>query len=198
MSTSFALAVEKVGPEYLELESGLRQAVRSGPAGLESIRQELAHPDPVARLLAKVIIDWAGPRENDFKRALAYLDELPVKMKGTVLGTPSPSGAESYLTLHFADRVTELLALRLAKEQEWPNWKVLAVVFYLKAHKVPSTTSALIRFAIGTTNAKGRAFALETIREIKDPELAAKLSFEIARAKKLDQTVPADVRALVN
>lgn len=198
MSTRFDLAVESVGHAYLELESALRQAARSGSADVESVRGNLAHADPIARLLAKVILDWAGPRENDFTLALDYLDKLPVELARTVLGTPSPSGTESYLTLHFGNRLAELLALRLVKEQGWPQWKVGAVIYYLKEHKVPSTTSALIRFAIGTGNQEWRAFAIQAIREIKDQDVAAKLAFEVTRARALGQTVPPEIRALGN
>jgi hypothetical protein len=196
MNTTFDLAVEKTGPEYLGLEADLRRSARSGSQELESIRKHLTSPDPLVRLLATVLLDWAGAKESDFKSALEYLERLPVETRKTIVRVPSPTGTESYLTLRFGDRVTELLALRLVKEQDWPQWKVLAVIFYLKAHKVPSTTSALIRFAITTTNDKWRGFALEALREIKDPELSAKLAIEVTRARKLEQPVPADVRTL--
>lgn len=198
MDAVFNLAMEKSGREYLEFEFDLRRRAHLGSAEIESLGRNLAHPDPVARLLTKVILDWSGPRENDFKLALAYLDQLPIKLGRTAMGAPSPTGTESYLTLHFADRVAELLALRLVKEEGWPHWKVVAVILYLKAHKVPSTTSALIRFGIDTTNAEWREFALEAIHEIKDPELGAKLTFEFTRAKRLERMVPAEIKALAN
>jgi hypothetical protein len=192
MNTTFDLAVEKTGPEYLALESDLRRTFRPGSADLDAVRKEYA--DPIAHLLARVLADWAGPKASDFTTALEYLDGIPIK--GSIIRNPPPVGVEGTLTHDFANRVTELLALRLVKEPDWPGWKKVAVVLYLKNHKMPSTTSALIRFAITTAHPEARKLAIEAIRGIKDPELAGKLAFELARAMKLELPVPAEVRAL--
>jgi hypothetical protein len=40
------------------------------------------------------------------------------------------------------------------------------------------------------------AFALGAVRAFKDPALTAKLGLELARAKRLERPVPAEVRAL--
>jgi hypothetical protein len=197
--TNFDLAVEKCGREYLELELDLRRSSQIDPLEAEELRKAaISHPDPIARLIARVVLDWAGPKAKDFKAVLDYLDELPIKLSRTAMGFPSPTGTESYLTFHFADRVAELLALRLVKQEGWDQWQVDAIVFYLKKHKVPSTTSPLIRLTIETSDNEWREFALEAIRKIHDPDLGAKLAFEIARAKKLKRLVPVAVRALAD
>jgi hypothetical protein len=197
MSTNFELAVEKTGRDYLQLELDLRGSAQLDAVEGESLRKAArSHPDPVARLVAKVVLDWAGPRGGDFKAALDYLALLPIKLAPTAMGTPSPMGTESYLSHHFADRVAELLALRLVKEEGWPHWKVVAIIFYLKEQKVPSTTAALIRLAIETPDPGWRGFALEAIREIDDRELGPKLTFEIARAHRSKRAVPSEVAAL--
>jgi hypothetical protein len=197
MNTTFDLALESSGQPYLNFELDLRREAQVDPSRADVLRKYAAsYPDPIARLLAQVVLDWVGPKESDLKAALAYLDYAPVKLKPTAKGFPSPMGVESYLTLHFGDRVAELLALRLVKEAGWRHWKVVAIIFYLKAHKRSSTTSALLRFAIETEVADWRKFALEAIHEIHDPDLAAKLAFETARARKRGHAVPAEVKAL--
>jgi hypothetical protein len=199
MNRNFDLALRTSGQPYSNLELDLRQHAQVDASAAEALRKAaLSHLDPIARLLARVILDWAEPKGADFKAALDYLEYAPIRLKRTAAGFPSPMGVESYLTRHFADRVAELLALRLVKESGWPRWKVGAIIFYLQAHKLVSTTSALVRFAIETDEADWRKFAVDAIREIQDPDLGAKLAFEIARARKLRRSVPADVGQLVD
>jgi hypothetical protein len=197
--SNFDLALGRSGQEYLNLELELRRSSQANEAERAALGQIAAsHPDAVARLLARVVLDWAGPKQTDFKAALDYLDDVPIRLKKTALGFPSPTGTEGYLTFHFGDRVAELLALRLIKSAGWPRWKVNAIVFYLQAHKVRSTTSVLLRLSIESTDPEWRKFALEAVREIHDPDLPAKLAFEIARARKLGHAVAPEVRTLAD
>jgi hypothetical protein len=92
--------------------------------------------------------------------------------------------------------VTKLLALRLLKQDNWPHWQVVAVIFYLGVQKDPEITGALLRFAIQTEEAEWRGFAIEAVRAIKDPELPAKLAFERQRAKDLRLELPGELRTL--
>ena len=196
MSTLFERAVEATGTGYLALETELRRVAPLQGPDRDAIRAGLGHGDPMARLLAAVLLDWSGSRGGDFDGALAYLDRLPGKLSRTAMGTPSPTGTESYLTLHFGGRVADLLAVRLVKEESWPSWKALAVVFYLARHKQVDTTPALIRFAIETPVAEWRQLAIDAIREMGDPALTAKVAGEMARARTMKHPVPAEVRAL--
>jgi len=197
MNRNFDLALDASGQAYLNLELELRQQVQVDSSLAQALREaDTSHADLVARVLARVILDWSGPKAADFKAALDYLDYAPIRLKKTAAGFPSPMGIESYLTLHFADRVAELLAVRLVKEEGWPRWKVVGILFYLQAHKLTSTTSLVLRFAIETADAEWRTFALEAVREIHDPDLGAKLALEIARARRLKRAVPAEVKKL--
>jgi hypothetical protein len=198
VSAAFDRTLEAAGPDYLRGELDLRQAAPLDPALNQRLRQVSAHGEPIARLLAQVVLDWGGPKRADFNAALDYLDRLPGKLARTAMGKPSPTGTESYLTLHFADRVAELLALRLIKEDAWPPWKARAVIFYVTAHRPPSTTTALIRFAIETPDTESRGLAIAGVRAIDDPTRATQVAAEIARAQRLQRPVPPDVRALAN
>jgi hypothetical protein len=198
VSATFDRTLEAAGPDYLRGELDLRQAAPLDPALNQRMREVSAHGEPIARLLAQVVLDWGGAKRADFDAALAYLDRLPGKLARTAMGKPSPTGTESYLTLHFADRVAELLALRLIKEDAWPPWKTRAVIFYLTAHRLPSTTTALIRFAIETADAESRDLAIAGVRAIGDPTQATQVAAEAARAQRLQRPLPPEVRALAN
>jgi hypothetical protein len=197
MNQDFDLAVESSGQPYLNFELDLRRDAQVDPSQAERLRKLAAsHRDRVARLLAQVVLDWASPKGTDFKAALDYLDYIPNRFKRTAIGYPPPIGVEAHLTEQFGDRVAELLALRLVKQAGWAHWKIAAITLYLKAHRLFTTTSALLRFAIETDEAHWRELALEAIHEIHDPELDEKLAFEIARARIRGRTVPAEVRSL--
>ena len=60
---------------------------------------------------------------------------------------------------------------------------------------MPSTTAAL-SLRNDDSEPRGEEAGDRAIREIKDPDLAPKLAFEIARAMKLELPVPSDVKAL--
>ncbi len=199
MTSNLDLALAASGQRYLNLELDLRHEERGEPARSQAFRDAAtSHTDPIGRLLAQVVLDWGGSRTEDYKAALAFLDYIPLRFKRTALGFPRPSGVEWYLTEHFANRVVELLALRLVQDAGWPNWKVVGIISYLETHKKPSTTAALIRFAIETKQDEWRQFALEAIRAFNDPDLQEKVMFEIARARKHGLTVPRTVSELVD
>lgn len=199
MNQDFDLALESSGQPYLNFELDLRNVAQADAAQAEWLRQQAAsHPDRVARLLAQVVLDWGGSKRTEFKAAIDYLDHVHARFNKTAIGYPPPIGVTHYLTEHFGDRVAELLALRLVKQTVWPRWRVAAITLYLQAHRVFTTTSALLRFAIETDGTQWRELAIEAIREIHDPEIDAKLAFEIARARKRGLAVPTEVRMLTD
>ena len=196
MKTKFEHALQTSGAEYVGLELDLSRATPLDPADAAWLKEQQASRDPAASLLATVALNRAGPLRDDYKQAFEYLERLPAKMAKTVIGSPSGVGVEGYLTLHFEGRLAELLALRLIKEPEWPHWEVVAAILYLQTHKVSATTGALIRFAIEAPSDQQRKLAIDAIHAIGDPELGAKLTYELARAKSLNLRVPAEVRGL--
>jgi hypothetical protein len=92
--------------------------------------------------------------------------------------------------------VARLLALRLIKQPEWPRWRAFGVVLYLQQRPDRAATGALLRYAIETGDDGLRAAALDAVRATPDPARAAKLAYEVARARRLDRAVPASVAAV--
>lgn len=184
---TFAEAVTAMGKDYLDAEKKLRDA---GAAAGPALRAQENHPDPVGRLLARCLADWVEGKAPNNDKALQHLDELPARKARTVMQVPSPSGTAAYLTKHFGASVVDCLALRLVKAVDWPHWRVMAVLLYLQQHKPPTATAALVRFVAETSNDEHRDLALQVLKEVDDPDLAAKIAFERARLAKVKKALP--------
>jgi hypothetical protein len=72
----------------------------------------------------------------------------------------------------------------------------MGVLFYLRKHRDPETTAALVRFALTTAQDEWRDYALDTLRELQDAALARKVAAEIALARAEERAIPPAVRAL--
>ena len=184
------------GAEYLRLELDARQRAANNDVQKAALRRATSDADPIKALMARVVLGWVGEAEADYRGALEYLVGAPIRLARTPIGVPEPLAVEAYLTRNYAERAAPLLALRLLKEGGWPRWQVVGVLFYLEAHPDPITTSAVIRFAIETSEPEWRRYAVEALEKYTDPALAAKLRFEIARANTLKLPIPPEVRAL--
>jgi HEAT repeat protein len=184
---AFRKTVELDGQPFRDAE---RELLQGGPAAAATLRQNLNHPDPVAQLLARCLLDQVEGRKPEYQNAIDYLNTLESMLAETPITTPSPTGAVSYLKKHFGDRVAELLAVQLVKGTDWPHWRVMAVLFYLRDQKQPSTTAPLLRFAVATPNEEWRATAIEAIEAIQDPNLRAKVAAERARLRGLGRDLP--------
>src|SRR5439155_9409033 len=86
MSTTFDLALQATGPQYVNLELDLARAAQLDPAEAAWLREQQARPDPAANLLAALALSWSGPKGDEYKRALEYLEQVPIKMERTVIG----------------------------------------------------------------------------------------------------------------
>jgi hypothetical protein len=105
-------------------------------------------------------------------------------------------GIAAYLSKHFKGRVADILAVRLVKGTDWPEWSVLGVLFYLWKQKQASATAALIRFAIETPKEKWRRAAVKAIQAAADPDLQAKLAWERRRLREQEKLLPPALRDL--
>jgi hypothetical protein len=166
------------GQEYLALEERIRAG---GQESLVALRRHLADPDPVNQLMASSLLAWMEGRAPECQASLEFLDAFARKLAKTPVGNPPPVAVAAELADRFGPRAAECLAVRLVKETDWPQWRVMGIIFYLRDQRVPATTSALIRFAATTTNPTWQKAAVEAIEEIRDPELSRKLELERQR-----------------
>lgn len=194
LETIFEEGVHAKGDMYLEKEQRLYENADKSRAILH---QKTAHPDPIARLLASVLLSWFDDRQQEYLQALSYLsDYAPSYFAKTPVGSPPPEGVASFLAQHYQNRVARLLTLRLVKSENWPNWQATGVLLYLRQQKSPATTEGLLRFAVETPNEAWRKLALEAVQAISDPALAIKVQAERKRCEQLDLEMPSEVDQL--
>ena len=194
MDDTFALAVLSHGQDYVRAEKTLRDGGGSAKATLQ---KNLVNPDPLARLIAQVLLEWMEGTKPEDQKALDYLDGLPKRLASTPLTMPPPDGVAAELKNRFGGRVAEFLAVRLVKGTDWPRWRSLAVILYLQSQYLPSTTAPLIRFASDTKDDSLRNAAVEVIKNAHDPELGAKITAEKLRLAMQDKVLPEGLRAMV-
>lgn len=185
MDALFETAVVSVGPEYLRAEEALRAR---GPGVASILREPLDGPDPVAHLLARVLLAWTGEKKGDYDDVLEFLDYVPRRLASTPIGAPSPTGIAGTLEDNYGDRVADLLMLRLLKTPDWPRWCVLAVLYYLESQKLPQLTGALVRYVVESREGEYSARALEVLRATDDPSLPDKVAAE--RRRREGQPLP--------
>lgn len=190
LEATFQKAIQATGADYLTAEQTLRDAGSSLTPVLAKRRTD----DPLSQLLATVLAQELSGGAAQHQAVLRYFQEVPKRLERTALGKPSPSGVAAWLEKHHADRVAELLALRLVKSAGWPHWQTFGVLLYLErcpgAHH-PTVTFPLIQF-IATATGDTRKQALQTLVKMNDPSL----SLQLERARKSQHEWPADLTAL--
>jgi hypothetical protein len=186
----FAQALDAEDDAYLRAESRLRG---SGHAILEP---QLANPDPVGRLLAGVLLEWAETEDPGFDKALQYLDLVERRFAGTVIGVPPVGPVVDNLSTTFGNRLAEFLALRLVKVPTMAEWRARTTLTYLQQHPTPAVTDALLRYA-ATAPSPLQAAAVRGITLARDPILTSKIAAEQTRLAASGRSLPPAVAQLI-
>ena len=191
----FQQAAASSGSHYMECERRLLAADKSVVATLQT---NLRNSDPMARLLAQVLLDGRKGGTNDYRAAAEYLEWLVKRSPVTEGGPPSPPMLAKSLASAFDGRVVDFLALRLVKEdkEDLPGWLRRGIILYLQQQKSRATTAALLRFGVETKDEGLRDCAVDAIRSMPDPELPKKLEAEREYAKKQGLAWPSALEAL--
>jgi hypothetical protein len=197
MEALFNKAVISSGSNFVECE---RQLLAADDSVLATMQTNLRNSDPIARLLAQVLLDGKKGRTNDYNKAAEYLEWLMKRAPVSEGGPPSPPMLAHSLAKAFDGRVADFLALRLVKEEKenLPGWLRTGTLLYLQQQKSPATTAALLRFALETDDEHLRDSAIEAIKGIRDPELPKKLEAEREYAKKQHLQLPSVLETLQN
>jgi HEAT repeat protein len=96
----------------------------------------------------------------------------------------------------FRERIVPLIALRLLKDTDDPPWRVLAKIFYLGVAQDPQATVPLIRFVATTPIDRQRYYGARALRDVKDPDLVAKLRAEKQSTTARGWTWPEELETL--
>jgi hypothetical protein len=194
MDETFEAALIETDEAYRKAEAGL---VAGGPEAVELLRGHLADPRRLVRFIAETLLAVAEGRCPQYASALDSLDALEAMKRETPALRPNPEGVATLLTRKFGASVAEPLALRLAKELHWPDWKVYGVLLYLEAHKPAAIAPALLRFAVQTRNPRARQLALEIFSSLPEEDRQECLREEAAWLKDTRAFPPPEVGRLI-
>jgi hypothetical protein len=185
-----ALATEDEA--YLRAETRLRGSA----AADEVLEPNLGHEDPLGRLMARVLLEWAEAEDAGFDAALRYLNHVERSFGPTILGTPPVRGVVENLSATFGGRLAEFLALRLVKVPTAPAWRAQVTLAYLERHPTPAVTDALLRYASMTSAPALQAAVARAVTVAHDPALARKAQAEADRLARTGRTLPPAVAKL--
>lgn len=182
---------------YLEAEAELRNAVRAEPDQRALVTARLDDPDPLARLVAHVVLSDADLDESQAAQVDAYLLEVQQYYAGTPARVPPVGAVVEELTAQFGNQLGELLAVRLAKSTGPPAWRDVASLAYLTRHPTPAATEALLRYATRTAEPRLQTAAAQAVAAGRDRDLRRKLAAETSRLAAAGQTLPPTVTAVL-
>lgn len=173
----FEIARTGKGEQYENAEAHLI-AKANDPVTKKVLDYGLNHPDPIAQLLAKYILNWNKEKQDLIDSAQTYLNELPDKIKDTPVSQPPPSGVAHTLQENYQGKLTDYFTIRLIKQDDWPYWRIASIIIYLEEQKEPSSTAGLIRFVAKTDDPELREMVYEAIKTIQDPAIKDKVQEE--------------------
>lgn len=193
----FTAAVEAGDTDYAEAESQLREAVRTEPGQRAAVTARLDDPDPMARLVAHVVLSDADLDESQTAQVDAYLTRVERSFARTPARVPPVPAVVEELTARFGTQLGELLAVRLAKGAAAPPWRAAVSLAYLTRNPTPAATEALLRYASTTGEPRLQTAAAQAVAASRDRDLGRKLTAEQARLAASGRPLPTAVTAVL-
>jgi hypothetical protein len=191
-SALFQAALDSEGDEFLDTEEELRRSALPR----DVLEPALYGEDPIARLMAQVLLDASEAETPQFDRADRYLATAEKWFARTVVGTPPVQGVVDNLSAQFGGSLAGYLALRLVKVPTAPVWRQRTTLAYLERNPTPAVTDALLRYASTTANPQLQATVARVLRSSGDSALAAKVATERERLARNGQRLPEPLAAL--
>ena len=191
-------AIASTNTVYLSAEKALLLA----PQAVESVLSaNLTNNDPVARAIARSVLDMRRRPDSPNNTALKILSSTEERSLKTVRGTPHPDVTASQLYASLGPAAAEYLALRLVKDAEWQDklqdWKAKSVLRYLHAARNPDAADLVIQFATETKRGDLRREAVEAFQGIDRPQLQRKLEAQRERLRNLGKVMPPELSTLL-
>ena len=182
---------------YRQDSLNAEKALRAGGAQTASDLKNIAADQkqtPLARFIATTIAAWIDDGGALFEAAMDALNTAAQRAAKTPVGVPEPDLAASELELF--DNIYNFVALRLLKETDWPQWKMLTAIIHMGHWAMASVLPALDQFSadlksgkhtnLGGTSDAGNAEIVKQLVEAVD--LVCIVIKE--EAKKADDTPP--------
>lgn len=137
------------GQDYLDAEKALRAGGETTATALKQFSANSKQP-PLTRFIAATIAAWIDGKGANYDTAMQVLAVTAEHAAHTPRGTPSPDTAAAKLELF--DDISDFVALRMLKETDWPEWKVLAAIVYLGYWGTASVLPAIDQFRADLKN----------------------------------------------
>lgn len=160
LNTLFQQAVEGYGKAYLDAESAI---YAQGETAKQTLLAKVADTSltPFARFIAATLADALGGAAQTYAKLDAAVGALEDSLRGTPLGTPPADIAAGTMTAE-SQNLSDLLALHLVKETDWPSWRALGAIIYLGYYAGSSVLPALEQFRADLKSGKHPALGEDT------------------------------------
>lgn len=158
--TVFQSAVDGRGRTYLDAEAELL-AGGSEASTLLTTRANDPGASAQARFIAATLAAALAGAWDPADGPLKALDDYEKFVAPRERRRPRPAVAGGLLMAY--PKCAGTLALRLMKQDDWPEWKQLAVLSYLATHLDPAARPALQAFTATTGSAPARAYAAQIL-----------------------------------
>jgi hypothetical protein len=188
----FEAALDSEGDEYLEIE----RTLRTSESVKDTLESALRREDPIAQLMAQVLLDASEAETQQLDAADRYLEVVERWFAPTILRSPPILGVVDNLSAQFGGALAGYLALRLVKIPTAPTWRAQVTLAYLERNPTPAVTDALLRYASVTTVPELQAATARVLRSAGDSALAAKVTAEQERLARSGKTLPEPLASL--
>jgi len=144
MKTLFQQAVDGYGKAYLDTESAI---IAQGETATKFLAGKLSDSSlpPFTVFIATTLADSIENTGEVLKTANMAITEKVDRAARSPLGNPRPD-AIAGVWAAFGDKLTNIVALHLVKNLQWPHWKSLAAIIYLGYYADASVLPALDQF----------------------------------------------------
>jgi hypothetical protein len=199
MRTTFSSAAQLIehalaseDEAWPEAERALLEAAERGV----SFEAMPAHPDPVARQMARAAVESTPARRSALEKATSFLERAQQRFARTPVGYPPIAGVVANLTATFGGQLAGPLSLRLAQQSNMPHWQAMSTLAYLDRHRDPTVVASLVRFAAQTSAAPQQELAVRILGSIGGSSVAASVRTERDRVASRGGTIPPALAAL--
>lgn len=144
LNTLFQQAVTGYDEAFLSAESAI---TAEGEAAGKFLADKIAEKDlpPFTVFTATALAEGISGKAKLFQDAMKDVANYADFAAKTPLGTP-PSDTAAGTIVAYSTELSDLVALHMVKETQWPYWKTLAAIIYLGYYADASVLPALNQF----------------------------------------------------
>lgn len=144
LNTLFQQAVNGYDKAFLDAESAITAEGETATQFL-STKQADASLSDFEHFIAATLADSIAGAGTKYAAAVTAIQAKQKRARQTPVGTPVPDTIAGLYSIQGAD-ITDLVALHLVKERQWPHWMSMAAIIYLGYYAGPSVLPAFDQF----------------------------------------------------